>query len=96
MPCKTSLGQPQTLTSMMRHMTECILNGVFHHLVLKDNEVRTPSAVGTCKVKPQGARLTGITVHANSKLQSGEYGGQLIFPQQFCRGQSGGRLIFQN
>jgi hypothetical protein len=95
MPCKTSLGQPQTLTSMMRHMTECILNGVFHHLVLKDNEVRTPSAVGTCKVKPQ-ARLTGITVRANSKLRSGEYGCQLIFPQQFCRGQSGGRLIFQN
>jgi hypothetical protein len=88
MACKTSLGQPRTLSSMMRHTTECIINCPFHHLVLKDNEVRTPCPVGTCKLKPQGAGLTGRTVRANSKLRSGEYGGQLIFPHQFCRGHN--------
>jgi hypothetical protein len=93
MPCNTSLGQPRTLSSMMRHMTECIINGPFHHSVLTNNEVGTPCAVGMCKVKPQGPGLTGITVCANSKLLSGEYVSQLIFPHQFCRGQSGGHLI---
>jgi hypothetical protein len=96
MLCKTSLGQPRTLSSMMRHMTECIIHGPFHHLVLKYNEFGTPCAVGTCKVNLHGAGIPGITVRPNSKLRSGEYGGQLIFPQQFCRGQSGGLLIFQN
>jgi hypothetical protein len=78
---------------MMRHMTECIINGPFHHLVLKGNEVGTPCAVGTCKVKPQGAGFTGIKDCANS---SGGYDGRLIFPQQLWRGRSGDRSIFQN
>jgi hypothetical protein len=80
----------------MRHMTECLINGLFHHLVLNHNEVGTPSVVGMCEVKPQGVSFTRTRVRANNKFQSGEYGGQLSFPHQFCRRQSGGHLIFQN